>query len=196
MLRTNLSTRPFYNERLVSVALAVAALVILALTVFNVLQLTSLSRRNAALGGSVNRAESEAAKLRQDAARARAQVDRQRLQAVLEASQEANRLIDRRVFSWTGLLNQLEATLPPDVRIQSVRPSSDKDVLTLEMAIFARRPEDVETFIARLEATGAFRSVVPKQDSTTPEGLLEVLLEGQYVPAGAAGSEPVAAAAR
>ncbi|RPJ73979.1 MAG: hypothetical protein EHM24_06945, partial [Acidobacteria bacterium] len=189
MLRTNLSTRPFYNERLVSVALAVAALVILALTVFNVVQLTSLSRRNAALGGSVNRAESEAAKLRQDAARARAQVDRQRLQAVLEASQEANRLIDRRVFSWTGLLNQLEATLPPDVRIQSVRPSSDKDVLTLEMAIFARRPEDVETFIARLEATGAFRSVVPKQDSTTPEGLLEVLLEGQYVPAGAAGSE-------
>ncbi len=192
MLRTNLSTRPFYNERLVSAALAFAALIVLVLTVFNVVQLTSLSRRNAALGGSVNRAEAEAEKFRRDATYARSQVDRERLQAVLEASQEANRLIDRRVFSWTGLLNQLEATLPPDVRIQAIRPSSDDEVLRLEMTVFARRPEDVETFIARLEATGAFRNVVPKQDSTTPEGLLEVLLEGQYVQA--AGGRPAAAA--
>jgi Tfp pilus assembly protein PilN len=192
MLRTNLSTRPFYNERLVSAALALAALVVLALTVFNVVQLTSLSRRNATLGGSVDRAEAEAEKFRREATQARSQVDRERLQAVLEASQEANRLIDRRVFSWTGLLNQLEATLPPDVRIQAIRPSTEEDVLTLTMTVFARRPEDVETFIARLEATGAFRNVVPKQDSTTPEGLLEVLLEGQYVQA--AGDRPAAAA--
>jgi len=192
MLRTNLSTRPFYNERLVSAALALAALVVLALTVFNVVQLTSLSRRNATLGESVDRAEAEAEKFRREATQARSQVDRERLQAVLEASQEANRLIDRRVFSWTGLLNQLEATLPPDVRIQAIRPSTEEDVLTLTMTVFARRPEDVETFIARLEATGAFRNVVPKQDSTTPEGLLEVLLEGQYVQA--AGDRPAAAA--
>jgi Tfp pilus assembly protein PilN len=193
MLRTNLSTRPFYNERLVSAILGLVALVILALTVFNVVQLTSLSRRNRALSASVTRAETEATELRQKASRARAQVDRERLQAVLEASQEANRLIDRRVFSWTGLLNQLETTLPPDVRIQSIRPSSDEGVLTLSMTVFARRPEDVDDFITRLEGTGAFRNVVPRQDSTTPEGLLEVLLEGRYVPP-AAGRQGAAAA--
>ena len=32
MLRTNLSTRPFYNERAVHVALGLVALVVLALT--------------------------------------------------------------------------------------------------------------------------------------------------------------------
>jgi len=194
MLRTNLSTRPFYNERLVSALLGLAALVILALTVFNVAQVTSLTRRNAGLSGSVGQAETEAAELRQKAARARGQVDRQRLQAVLEASQEANRLIDRRVFSWTGLLNQLETTLPPDVRIQTIRPSTDDDVLTIAMTVFARRPEDIDTFIERLEGTGSFRNVVPKQDTTTPEGLLEVLLEGQYIAAGAAGRQPAASA--
>ena len=47
-----------------SAALAFAALIVLVLTVFNVVQLTSLSRRNAALGGSVNRAEAEAEKFR------------------------------------------------------------------------------------------------------------------------------------
>jgi Tfp pilus assembly protein PilN len=190
MLRTNLSTRPFYNERLVTAAVALAALLIVVLTAFNVVQLTTLSRRNATLGATVNRAETEAEKLRQQAAQARGQVDRERLEAVLKASEEANRLIDRRVFSWTGLLNQLEATLPPDVRIQAIRPSDDDGVLRLTMNVFARRIEDVETFITRLEGTGAFRDVVPLSDSTTNEGLLEVELEGRYVVSGAAAARP------
>ena len=34
MLRTNLSTRPFYNERAVHLLLALAAVIVLALTAF------------------------------------------------------------------------------------------------------------------------------------------------------------------
>ena len=194
MLRTNLSTRPFYNERLVTAALALAALLIVLVTAFNVVQLTTLSRRNATLGATVNGAETEAERLRRQAAQARGQVDRKRLEAVLQASEEANRLIDRRVFSWTGLLNQLEATLPPDVRIQAIRPNDDEGVLKLSMNVFARRIEDVETFITRLEDTGAFRDVVPLSDSTTPEGLLEVELEGRYVASGTGGARPTGTA--
>ena len=194
MLRTNLSTRPFYNERLVHAVLALVALLIVALTVFNAIQLTSLSRRTAALGGSVAQAEAEAARLRQEAAKARSAVDRKQLEAVLEASQEANLLIDQRVFSWTGLLNQLEATLPPEVRIQSIKPAAGDTGLTLSIVVLARRVEDVETFIERLEASESFRQVVSRQDSTTLEGLLEVQLEGQYVTA--AGSAPVRPARR
>jgi hypothetical protein len=36
VLRGNLSTRPFYNERLVTLGLALAAVAALALTAFNV----------------------------------------------------------------------------------------------------------------------------------------------------------------
>ena len=39
------------------------------------------------------------------------------------AAQEANALIDQRTFSWTELFNQIEATLPPDVMLTSVRPA-------------------------------------------------------------------------
>jgi len=53
MLQTNLSTRPFYSERAVLLALAVVALAVLALTVSNVQQLVALSKRNTELGRQV-----------------------------------------------------------------------------------------------------------------------------------------------
>ena len=49
MLKGNLSTRPFYNERLVSLAFGLIAVLAFFLTVFNAGQLISLSRERAAL---------------------------------------------------------------------------------------------------------------------------------------------------
>ena len=39
MLRTNLSTRPFYNERAVQLLLALAALLVVVLTAFNAIRI-------------------------------------------------------------------------------------------------------------------------------------------------------------
>ena len=61
MLRTNLSTRPFYNERIVQIVLGAAALLILGLTAFNVVELRSLRGRHAELLGRVGDAERQAA---------------------------------------------------------------------------------------------------------------------------------------
>ena len=49
MLRTNLSTRPFYNERAVHLVLGLVALVVLALTVVNLVSVVRLSRQNTVL---------------------------------------------------------------------------------------------------------------------------------------------------
>ena len=54
MLRTNLSTRPFYNERAVPLALAVVAVLVLAATVFNVTRLVALSQRQRPIGGAAD----------------------------------------------------------------------------------------------------------------------------------------------
>jgi hypothetical protein len=42
VLRTNLSTRPFYNERAVHIAIGAAALLVLALTAINVFRMITL----------------------------------------------------------------------------------------------------------------------------------------------------------
>jgi len=49
MLRANLSTRPFYNERLVHIVLAVIAGLVLGVTVLNVVQVIKLSTANTSL---------------------------------------------------------------------------------------------------------------------------------------------------
>jgi Tfp pilus assembly protein PilN len=189
MLRTNLATRPFYNERLVRIALGVGALVVTLLTVFNVWELATLSRRDAALRGRVEQAEADASRFRRDAAQARASVDREQLEAVLAASREANALIGQRVFSWTRLLNQLEETLPANVRILTIKPTSDEAGLGIDMLVLARQPEDIDEFVNKLEATGAFSGVFTRQETVQDDGLLEVVLGGRYGGGDKAGSQ-------
>ena len=86
---------------------------------------------------------------------------------VVAAAREANALIDGRTFSWTALFNQIEATLPPDVMLASVRPTIDgrRDE---DHDDRARRgaAADIDEFIEKLEATGAFEDVLPRQQST------------------------------
>jgi Tfp pilus assembly protein PilN len=183
MLRTNLATRPFYNERAVYLALAAAALVVAALTVFNVFSLVQLTRTDRVLSGRISATDQQVVRLRDQARRAQSGIDRKQLEAVVAAAREANGLIDARTFSWTDLLNRLETTLPPDVRIASIKPIGGNDEsLALRLVVLARRPEDVDAFEAQLEKEAGFRDVVSLSDTTTPEGLLEVVLQGQYLP--------------
>ena len=187
MLRTNLSTRPFYNERAVTAALAVVGVVVLAFRVLIVTRLGALSRRLATIGAAAEQAERRARDLRQKAAAARGSVDQARLAAVAAAAHEANTLIDRRVFSWTELFNRFEATLPPGVRIAAVRPSVDQQGrLIMTIAVVGRSVDDVDEFIEALEATEAFGDLLSREERFNEEGLLEATLRGVYRPAPAA----------
>jgi hypothetical protein len=183
MLRTNLSTRPFYNERAVFLALGAAALVVAALTVFNVVRLVQLTREDAGLTARLAATDQQVVRLREQTVRAQRGIDRKELEAVVTAAREANGLIDARTFSWTDLLNRLETTLPADVRIASIKPvAAEDDRLDLRLVVLARRPEDVDAFEIALEKEAGFKDVVSLTEQTTPEGLLEVALQGQYLP--------------
>jgi hypothetical protein len=107
VLRTNLSTRPFYNERAVHWALALALLAILALTAFNVTRVLALSQEQSVLAGAAERDEAQARALVNDAASLRASIDQKALEHVVKAAEEANEIIDQRTFSWTELLNHI-----------------------------------------------------------------------------------------
>ena len=115
MIRTNLSTRPFYNDRAIHLTIGVAAVVVAALTIWNVARVVTLSRANTELATRVNRDHAEADQLSKMADDIRRRINTTELQAVVESAREANALIDQRTFSWTAFFNRLEATLPPDV---------------------------------------------------------------------------------
>jgi len=200
MLHTNLSTRPFYNERAAQIALGATALLLVAFTVFNVVEWRSLSARQGALLAKVGGDERAAAMMRTSADRERRSLNRAELERVAAASREANDLIDRRVFSWTVLLDVLEATVPPNVRVLSLRTATDREgYLIVTMVAEGHQAEDIQQFVDQLEAAGSFRQVVSRSETTNPQGLLDVALEGRYQPGAplrtAVAAKPAAAAA-
>lgn len=182
MLRTNLSTRPFYNERGVHATLAVVGAIVLALTIFNLTQIMLLSRTQSDLGHRAGAAESRARDLQARAVSVRQGLNPKQLDAIAGAAVEANTLIGQRLFSWTELLNRLETTLPDDVRIVTMRPQIAKDgTVTVFMTVVGRRVEDIDRFMKNLEATGAFADVFSREEISTDDGLRQASVEGRYL---------------
>jgi Tfp pilus assembly protein PilN len=184
VIRTNLSTRPFYNERLVHMWLIALAVAVLAATGFNASRVLRYSRSDTRLATQASADESRAADLRRQAARLRASVDPKQVDFAAADARQANDLIDRRTFSWTELFNRFETTLPDDVRIASVKPRVDRDRgILLTINVLAKTVDDVSTFIENLEKTGAFTNIRPADERTDDNGLLISSLEAVYVPA-------------
>lgn len=203
----NLSTRPFYNDRLVRSVLLVMTLVVIGLAAFNIVEVLRLTSRDADVRSRAQAAEAEAARLRAQAVGIRQTINRDQLGAVQAAAAEANRLIDRRAFSWTDLFNRFEATLPGDVRIASVTPQVDQQGrMLVAVAVVSRRVEDLDGFIEALEKTGAFQEVLSRQEEALEDGTLRSVIQGYYrataatpqqaaAPAPAADAAPTAARA-
>lgn len=195
MLRTNLSTRPFYNERLVRLGIAIVVVLTAALTAFNAAEILSLNSRNSELAGRAELAEKKAADLRAQAQVTQQSLSAKEVSAVTAAAREANELIDRRAFSWTDLFNRFEETLPADVRIVSVAPQVDRQGrMLVAVTVIARNQEAIEVFQDRLEQTGAFHGVLGRQGEAVEDGTFRSVLQGYYdqfgKPAAAVSSAP------
>jgi Tfp pilus assembly protein PilN len=186
VIRSNLATRPFYNERTVQTLLLIGAVTVVAATSFNVSRIVRYSRSDTRLATQASHDEARAADLRQQAAQLRASVDPKQVDFASADARQANDLIDRRTFSWTELFNRFETTLPDEVRITSVKPRSDRTQgIVLLISVVARGVDDVGEFMANLEATGAFKNLRPAEEHVDEHGELYSLLETSYVPSAA-----------
>jgi Tfp pilus assembly protein PilN len=183
VLKTNLSTRPFYNERAVHWALALAFAAVVALTIFNVTRVMSLSARQSTLSAEVQREEAGVQRLNAQAAKVRGSIDQKALARVIASAKEANAIIDQRTFSWTELFNHLESTLPTGVMLTSVRPHVEKEAFYVQLTVVGRDVEQVDEFIEKLEATGAFSGVMASDEAVTKEEEIEARIEARYNPA-------------
>ncbi len=183
MITTNLSTRPFYNTRAVTLWVSLLAVLVALATLFNVIRMARYAQSDSTLAQQASRDTEQAGALRADAARLRSSVDTGQVERISAEARLANDLIDRRVFSWTELFNQFEQTLPPEVRVTAVRPSVDRDGrIQLQIAVIARGVDDVNQFMENLEQTGSFRELLSRQEQVNDEDQLEAILESFYSP--------------
>ena len=183
MIRTNLSTRPFYNERIVHLWLFAFLGVVLGATAFNATRMLQYSQSDTQLSTQAARDESRAAETRAAAVRLRTTVDPKQIESASIEARQANELIDRRTFSWTEIFNHFESTLPDEVRLTSFRSRIDKGQIALTIAIVARGAEDVSAFMDNLEHTGVFTRVgAPLEERTNEQGQLQASIQTVYLP--------------
>lgn len=180
MLRTNLSTRPFYNERAVHAVAAVVAVGVLAITAWQAARVIRLSAYKTELTTAIARDKSEAERLDREAGDIRRGLDRAELAVVAAAAKEANGLIEQRTFSWTRLFNQLEATLPEDVMLTSITPDFNDGVTHVNMEIQGRGGDVIDGFWERLEKTGAFHDIEWTGLTVTEDGLHRLQMSAVY----------------
>ena len=192
MIRTNLATRPFYNERAVHVWLLIVAIFVVAATAFNINRVLRYSHSDTELASRAAGDEARAADLRRQAAQLRASVDPRQVEFASVEAQQANELIDRRTVSWTEVFNYFEMTLPDEVRIGAVHPRLDKEhQIVLTINIIARDTQDIKQFMDNLDDTGVFAATLAREDHVDEQGQLQAIVETIYRPP----AKPVAKAA-
>jgi len=181
MIRGNLSTRPFYNERAVQVWLIAASIVLLALTAYNATQILYHSRSDSDLRARASADETRAAQMRTEAGTLLQTSDARQGLLTRAAALEANQLIARRTFSWTTLLEHFEAALPEDVRITSVRQAIQAGPRRpINISVVARDVPAIDTFLQNLEDTGAFFDALSRDEHINEQGDLEAMIEVEY----------------
>jgi hypothetical protein len=184
MLRTNLATRPFYNERAVYLVLGVLAFAGLAILASLALRVMDLSGRNTELAARAEQAERQRDDLSMRITEVQGAVSTVALEEIALAAREANTLIDQRVFSWAQFFNRIETTLPPDVMVTLVRPDITPESVEVTMGVVGRDLDAITYFIGSLEDSGAFSGLLNQSAELTDAGMYQAVLRGRYLQSG------------
>ncbi|MXZ72808.1 MAG: PilN domain-containing protein [Acidobacteria bacterium] len=186
MLTTNLATRPFYNERAIHVGLAVVGFAAIVVLAFGAVRLVELSRATDLLTREAEVAERDASAITGRSTALERGLGEELVASLASAAGEVDRLIAQRSFSWTGFFNLIDETLPPGVMLTAVRPDTADGGLALELGVVGRNLAEIDQFIERLEATGAFMDVLVRQAELAEAGSYRAQVRGRVAPEAAA----------
>jgi hypothetical protein len=192
VLNGNLSTRPFYNDRLVGLGIAAVAVLVVLLTGYNGWKLVTLSRERRDYTARIDRDAAEAARLRASARATEASLNGRTLSTLAGSAHEANDLIDARTFSWTAFFSLVEKTLPIDARLAAVSPRVERGTFKVVMTVIAKDLADVDAFCDALRDTGAFADVAPTDQHMQDDGSVAATIESAYLAPGAPKAPPPA----
>jgi len=153
----NLASQPFQKDRPILVASSAVALLMIGCLVLLVSLTLSDRHRSRATRRAIAQLDRQIAATSAEQAKLDTLLRRPENAEVLERSVGLNALLYRKGISWTRLLADLEKTLPPMVRVVTIRPQvvSEKEI-SLEMVVAAQTMAPVFEMVNDLEASTVF----------------------------------------
>lgn len=161
----NLASKPFSN-RILPWALTAIILFVSLIGLIFVVKLTTNARTEA---GALE-AEINVLKQREHVGLENAKKLQQELSAdQKQALPAAHSLVDRKAFSWSKLLADLESSLPAKVKVsrisvREVNRQADQTVAQLDLAVFAQDPATVNAMISSMHDEGIFNAEIRNQN--------------------------------
>ena len=163
--KINLASKPFSNR---SLPWAIAAVVIL----FSLISLTLIVRATSTAKSQAYAVQNDINVLLQEEQRVRQQADAVKKSLTAEQQQTlaaAHTLADRKRFSWSRLLADLELALPGVVRVKSIAVNGvatrdNETIAALELTVVAKSPTTVTDMIAEMDRAGIFHAELLSQN--------------------------------
>ena len=161
----NLASRPF-NNRILPWALTAIVLFVSLIGLVLVVRLTARANQEA------RTAETEINALKQHEhglLEAAQQMKNSFTTDQQQALPAAHELVDRKGFSWSGLLADLESSLPNNVRVsriavRDVSRQSNQTIAQLDLAVFAKNSSTISDMITAMHQEGIFEAELRNQN--------------------------------
>jgi hypothetical protein len=161
----NLASKPFSN-RILPWTLTVIILFVSLIGLLIVVQLTTTTRTEAArVQGQITQLKQQEHSLL-DAAK---QVQQSFTPEQPQGLPAAHELVDRKSFSWSRLLADLETSLPANVKVsriavRDVTRQGDQTIAQLDLAVFAKNPSTISEMISAMHQEGVFSAEIRNQN--------------------------------
>ena len=160
----NLASKPF-NNRIVPWALTALVLFVSLIGLILVVRLTTNARREAGVTeAKINELKQEEHKLLEAAK----QVQNSFTSDQQQALPAAHALVDRKGFSWSRLLADLESSLPNNVKVsrisvREVTTQANQTVAQLDLSVFTKNASTISEMIAAMHQEGIFQAELRSQ---------------------------------
>ena len=161
----NLASKPFSN-RILPWALTVMILFVSLIGLLAVVQLTTKAKNEAA---SIQAQITQLKQREHTLLEAAKQVQQSFTPDQQLALPAAHALVDRKSFSWSRLLADLESSLPANVKVsriavRDVTRQGGQTVAQLDLAVFAKNPTTIDEMIRAMHQEGVFLAQIRNQN--------------------------------
>jgi Tfp pilus assembly protein PilN len=166
----NFAKVPFRNPRLPGILVGLVAGALLVTTVWHGVVLTRyLLREREELDAKVQSLQAHLSELVTEIGRARTELRADRGESTTQRIVFLADIYRQKGFSWTEFFNQLEAVIPPNVRITSISPNVTEDGIQVRLMTVGRSLEDLLELVRSLEESRSFGTVMPLNEAHQEE---------------------------
>lgn len=163
--KLNLASKPFSNRALPWAVTTVVVFFSLISLAFIVRATARANAQSYAVQNDINSLTQQEQNLRQQIQAVKNSLTSEQLQTLAAA----HTLVDRKRFSWSRLLADLELALPGSVRVKRIAVSGvatrgDETLAELELTVIAKTPATVTDMIAEMDRAGIFHAELRSQN--------------------------------